>query len=311
MHGPNSIQIYDVSFNYLTWDDYATFILLTVGVLAYVNYNIILSKPDIHYQKLFERPQSSGSDDSPTAPLNESTRNLATELQATGAQLAIIWGSQSGSSERMAHQLAHECWVRFQLKALVADASDYDPQTLAQPKFTVFLLSTYGEGDPSDNAIDFVSWLNSNNGTSLHNLRYAAFGLGSSNYKYYNRVVDVVVDGLKKAGATMILPLAKADDAMGMTEEAFLEWKEELFSMFRSHLGIEERDPGYQPMHLIVEYRPCHCWRAAHQRTTGAEAGEEKYSSGLFHCTSACERGSRVIRPPNIRQKMRACGNST
>ena len=80
---------------------------------------------------------------------------------------------------------------------LVADLSDYDADTIAAlPKSTlvIFVLSTFGEGDPSDNAAGLWDWLHKGQdaGLKLPGLRYAAFGLGNSNYKYYNRVVDQV-----------------------------------------------------------------------------------------------------------------------
>jgi NADPH-ferrihemoprotein reductase len=87
----------------------------------------------------------------------------------------------------------------------------------------------------------------------LSNLRYAAFGLGNSNYKYYNRVVDVVAERLENAGANRILPIGRADDCSGGTEEDFLSWKEELFNAFTSKLGYHEREVPYTPTLAIVK----------------------------------------------------------
>jgi NADPH-ferrihemoprotein reductase len=72
-----------------------------------------------------------------------------------------------------------------------------------------------------------------NKKTRLENLRYFTFGLGNSNYKYYNRVLDVVVDTLNSAGATALMLPQKADDANGGTEEDFQAWKDDTFALFR------------------------------------------------------------------------------
>ena len=118
--------------------------------------------------------------------------------------IVIFWGSQSGTAEGLANRLVRDCRSRFGLDALAADLSDYDPESIAnipEAKFAIFIISTYGEGDPSDNANHFMSWLDSNKTVQFSNLRYAAFGLGNKKYKFYNRVVDVVAKELDQLGA--------------------------------------------------------------------------------------------------------------
>lgn len=168
----------------------------------------------------------------------------------------ILWGSQSGTAEGLANRLARDCRRRFGLDALTADLSDYDPESISnipETKFAIFIVSTYGEGDPSDNATQFLSWLDSNKTVQFSKLRYAAFGLGNSKYKFYNRVIDVVVEALDRFGATALMPTGKADDSNGTTDEDFTEWKQSLFSLFRGELGIEERPDRYEPTLRVME----------------------------------------------------------
>jgi NADPH-ferrihemoprotein reductase len=143
---------------------------------------------------------------------------------------------------------------------MAADLSDYDPETLcniSETKIAIFLISTYGEGDPSDNATQLISWLHANSNInfpiSLSNLRYAAFGLGNSNYKFYNRVVDTLTAALDRFHAKALLPTGRADDAKDATEEDFAEWKQGLFSVFSSQLHLEERPQEYEPSIKVVE----------------------------------------------------------
>jgi NADPH-ferrihemoprotein reductase len=80
---------------------------------------------------------------------------------------------------------------------MVADMDDYDPEHLAQvpeSKLVVFLISTYGEGDPPDNAVNFCTGLEKmrTTGTRLEGLRYLAMGMGNKNYKHFNLVVKVM-----------------------------------------------------------------------------------------------------------------------
>jgi NADPH-ferrihemoprotein reductase len=210
-------------------------------------------RPDPHYHVYFERPQQQDGLQGSQAQV---TRNIAQKLEEAEKRLVIFWGSQSGTAERLANQLAKECQARFGLGAIAADLSDYDAGSIAllpQTKLVVFILSTYGEGDPSDNASAFWDWINKPQDISLSSLKYAAFGLGNKNYKYYNRVVDVVMESLNQFGARLLLPVGRADDAKRTTEEDFISWKDNLFSVFRQDLHLEEHAVEYQPIVDIVE----------------------------------------------------------
>lgn len=139
---------------------------------------------------------------------------------------------------------------------LVADLQDYDPDSISEipeSKLAIFIISTYGEGDPSDNTTQFYSWLQTSQIIQFKNLRYVAFGLGNSKYKYFNRVIDDVTKSLDSLYATALLPTGKADDAEGTTEEDFLEWKDSLFKLFREHFNYEEKPEVYEATLKIVE----------------------------------------------------------
>lgn len=173
-------------------------------------------------------------------------------------ECVIFWGSQSGTAETLANRLGRE--LRPSMANLVADLSDYDADTIAAlPSSTlvIFVLSTFGEGDPSDNAAGLWDWLHKGQdaGLKLSGLRYAAFGLGNSNYKYYNRVVDRVDDILEKAGAQRLMPTARADAALDGNEEAFMLWKADLRSMMAEKLGIttNRNEVTFEPTIQITE----------------------------------------------------------
>jgi NADPH-ferrihemoprotein reductase len=89
----------------------------------------------------------------------------------------------------------------------------------------------------------------------LNSLRYAAFGLSNSDYRYYNVIVDVVDKTLEGCGAERLLTVGKAEHAQGSTEEDFLEWKEALFDRLPIHLGLDghEGEVKYEPTLVVVE----------------------------------------------------------
>lgn len=249
-----------------TISDLAALSAVGVASAAYLLRGIVWDKPDPYHHVWFERMGTNGVS-GPKATrdiakkLDESVSFFAQQFISTylliqGKDVVIFWGSQSGTAEMFANRLAKECHVRFGLQTLCADLCDYDPESIAnlpQSKLAIFIISTYGEGDPSDNTAAFWEWLHKTSDVKLPNLRYMAFGLGNTNYRYYNKVIDVVVESLDKAGAQRLMPVGKANDAQGGTEEDFLSWKDNLYTHFQEHLGYEERDIPYEPSIKLVE----------------------------------------------------------
>jgi NADPH-ferrihemoprotein reductase len=175
--------------------------------------------------------------------------------------LVVFWGSQSGRAERLAASFARDCTGRFGLRVAAADLDDYDPQHLTElssTKLVVFIVSTFGEGDPTDNAVKFFSLLkglrDAGKPELLKNLRYAAFGLGNRNYKHYNKMVDVVDQTLKALGAKNVVTVGKADEAEGptATDEHFLEWSSSATETIRRLFGVEEQEVSYAPEFSII-----------------------------------------------------------
>lgn len=227
--------------------DFAAFVVILGLSALYLLWGILWDRTDPHHCVLFERPQQNGNFQSPR---RQATRNIAQKLEESDKDCVVFWGSQSGTSEAFASRLAKECESRFSLTTISADLSDYDAGTIGlvpRTKTVVFILSTYGEGDPSDNASSFWEWIvKDSSDVPLNNLHYTAFGLGNSNYKHYNRIVDVVVERLDQRGAQRIAAVGKADDATRSTQEEFMAWKDGFFAALKSRLGLKEQAVQYQ-----------------------------------------------------------------
>ena len=103
----------------------------------------------------------------------------------------------------------------------------------------VFLMATYGEGEPTDNARQFVDWMKEKAGIdNLYKLDdvgasndegleldYAVFGLGNKQYEHYNNMGKFVDVALAKVGGSRIVPIGLGDDNDDL-EGDFENWKE-------------------------------------------------------------------------------------
>jgi NADPH-ferrihemoprotein reductase len=104
----------------------------------------------------------------------------------------------------------------------------------------IFLMATYGEGEPTDNARQFVELMKSRAqidnlyklsespeavSSDLTDLDYAVFGLGNKQYEHYNNMGKFVDVALSKVGGSRIIPIGLGDDNDDL-EGDFENWKD-------------------------------------------------------------------------------------
>jgi NADPH-ferrihemoprotein reductase len=191
------------------------------------------------------------------------TRNIIEKMDESGKNCIIFYGSQTGTAEDYASRLAKEGKSRFGLETMVADLEDYDYENLdaiPNDKVVMFVLATYGEGEPTDNAVDFYEFISGedvsfseSNDPPLQNLNYVAFGLGNNTYEHYNSMVRNVNAALEKYGAHRIGEAGEGDDGAGTMEEDFLAWKDPMWAALAKKMGLDEREAVYEPIFGIVE----------------------------------------------------------
>jgi len=194
------------------------------------------------------------------------SRNIVEKLEESDKNCVVFYGSQTGTAEDYASRLSKEGHSRFGLKTMVADLEEYDFEnldTFPEDKLAVFVLATYGEGEPTDNAVEFYEFISAEDvsfseGASadekpLGKLSYVAFGLGNNTYEHYNSMVRNVDKFLTKLGATRLGAAGEGDDGAGTMEEDFLAWKEPMWAAVAEKMGLEEREAAYEPVFEVVE----------------------------------------------------------
>ena len=141
-----------------------------------------------------------------------SAQTPAPILAATQESLTatVLYGSQTGNSKTIAEQLRDTLKERGISVALFSMA-EYKTARLKKEKFLFIIVSTHGEGEPPDNAIEFIEFLNSARAPQLSKLSYSVLALGDSSYEYFCQTGRDIYTRLKALGAVTLAEMAECD----------------------------------------------------------------------------------------------------
>jgi sulfite reductase alpha subunit-like flavoprotein len=136
----------------------------------------------------------------------------------------IYFGSQTGTAEYFSNELAEEGQSRG-INCKVVDLQDFDEEVLPTQKVCIFIVSTYGEGAPTDNAKRFHAWAEQpKHDGALKGQRFTVMGLGDMNYTKFNNMGKLTDANLDRLGATRIYNRGVGDDSQDIVED-FKQWR--------------------------------------------------------------------------------------
>lgn len=136
--------------------------------------------------------------------------------------LLVAFGSQTGSAQGLAKKLAKEAEKRG-FAATVKELNAVAPAELATLARCVVITSTWGDGDPPDNAVNFWAQLQADAALRLETLSFAVLGLGDRNYADFCGAAKKFDERLEKLGAQRLLPRGECDVDYEATAKAWLE----------------------------------------------------------------------------------------
>ncbi|CAB5659305.1 Sulfite reductase [NADPH] flavoprotein alpha-component [Delftia tsuruhatensis] len=156
----------------------------------------------------------------------ERARQEAAELACARegtVPLLVAYASQTGQAEELARETArllHTAGESVHLCALDA----VDAALLARTQRALFIASTYGEGDPPDNASLFLSRI-MGTGLDLSHLQYGLLALGDRQYARYCGFGRALDAWLQEGGAR---PWFERVDMDNGAQEALTAWQHQL-----------------------------------------------------------------------------------
>lgn len=145
-------------------------------------------------------------------------------------KLNILYGTQSGNARNLAHVIG-ESLESQGFDAPVIDMGEMDPEEIFSLERLIIVSSTYGDGEPPDNASEWMSYLKFGEDIDLKHLSYAVIGLGDPYYPHFCQCGKDFDHYLSKLGANSLL---KRLDCDLYYEEQYPDWLNELIGVLKN-----------------------------------------------------------------------------
>ncbi|ODV75721.1 NADPH cytochrome P450 oxidoreductase family protein CYBJADRAFT_121986 [Cyberlindnera jadinii NRRL Y-1542] len=197
-----------------------------------------------HIVKFVSKPEKSLEEKARSSDnISHVKPSIKEALEGNKKDYAVLYSSQTGTSQDYASKFAKELSARFGLNVLLGNLQDYDFEDLnklGENTVVSFFISTYGDGEFADDGFDFEQYLSSS--PDLSNLKYTLFGFGNSSYDYFNGACKKASQYLEQSKANLIGSVGLADDGEETVDEDYLNWKVEVFDLIKSFLGLTEHE---------------------------------------------------------------------
>jgi flavodoxin len=122
----------------------------------------------------------------------------------------LLYGTVTGTAESLAHQLAASL-RHAGIAVRVRDMAHCQPQVLTQASCVLMVVSTYGDGEPPDDAVPFWRAVVHGNGFDLRGVKYSVLALGNTTYDHFCQCGRDFDTALERHGARRIYPRVDCD----------------------------------------------------------------------------------------------------
>jgi sulfite reductase (NADPH) flavoprotein alpha-component len=165
-------------------------------------------------------------------------------------RLTILYGSQTGNGRKVATALAAAAAARG-VESELLNMADYPAARLKREQLVAIVVSTHGEGDPPDDALEMHRFLSGKRMPALGSLRYAVLALGDSSYENFCQTGREFDARLEAAGASRPAPLVECDLEYAGASGA---WSARVLEEAAAVLGSEA--PAAAPVLRVVPAAP-------------------------------------------------------
>lgn len=141
---------------------------------------------------------------------------------ASKKPLLVLYGSQTGTAEGLAKKTAKASEGKGFAPKIVC-MEKYSTVDLTKEERVLVITSTYGDGEPPDNAQGFWNWLSSDMAPKLDQVEFSVLALGDTNYPQFCEFGKRCDTRLEQLGARRVHPRVDCDVDYEETAKGWVE----------------------------------------------------------------------------------------
>ncbi len=124
--------------------------------------------------------------------------------------IPIYYATMTGNSRDLAERAVRLLRAQGH-EAAARDLFHEKPESLRDEGVALFIVSTWGDGEPPDDAVDYVARLERDEPLGLDGLEYSVCGLGDTGYEIFCGCGKTIDARLEAHGARRLAPRADCD----------------------------------------------------------------------------------------------------
>nr|AJP77023.1 inducible nitric oxide synthase-like protein [Inonotus obliquus] len=192
--------------------------------------------------------------------------------------LLVLYGSNTGTAQAFAQRIAHNSYFhgfKSQLGTLDSAAGRLPTNV------PVVIVTASFEGEPADNAAQFVTWLSSICGerrkNALDGVAYAIFGCGNQEWVgTYQRIPKFIDEKMSDVGAKRFMERGEGDASSPYFFQKFDEFEEQMWEVLekaRSYIVARNITPPSGRVELTISLKKFDATRKELLRVLDIESG--------------------------------------
>lgn len=156
-------------------------------------------------------------------------KDISDSVVAINNELLILFGTESGNAEALAEETLSKAGS-LGIKAKIANMGDMTLERLKEVQNLLVIVSTWGDGEPPDEAAAFHELVMSKSAPKMENKRFSVLGLGDTSYELFCQTGKDFDQRLEQLGGTRLYDRKDCDVDF---DDDFKEWSDGSLKAFQ------------------------------------------------------------------------------
>ena len=172
--------------------------------------------------------------------LREHLNALSQKVADKVSELLILYGTESGNAESLAEQTQEKA-NKLGFKAKICNMAETSLATLKKTDNLLVIVSTWGEGDPPETAIEFYEAFMADSAPKLNTINYSVLALGDTSYEHFCKIGKDFDARLESLGGNRVFERKDCDVDF---DDDFAEWSDGALKAFSNVLTLDSNNSG-------------------------------------------------------------------